>query len=296
MDTSSQNSPAQENLKPMRVIAITSGKGGVGKSNMVVNLGISYAQAGRKVLIIDGDLGLGNQDVLLDETPQYTLQHVLAGEQPIENVLLRSRFGVTVLPATSGVAEMESLSEEDRMRLLYAIEGVGDVFDTVLIDTAAGIGSNALFFASAAQELAVVVTPEPTSLADAYAMIKLLSLRCGLKRISIIVNQAASQTEATEIFRRLSTITARFLPTMLELVGIVPLDGKLREAVRLQRPVVTLFPQAKASRAIQEIATGLLMRPTSNLGTTGRIQLFWQRLLQTGPAMESPDSQAGGAQ
>ena len=127
MDASSQHHGESSQLKPMRVIAVTSGKGGVGKSNMVLNLGISYAQAGRKVLIIDGDLGLGNQDVLLDETPQYTLQHVLAGEQPIENVLLRSKFGVTVPPLTSGVAEMASLSEEDRMRLLYAVEGVGDI-------------------------------------------------------------------------------------------------------------------------------------------------------------------------
>ena len=280
-------------LKPMRVIAITSGKGGVGKSNMVLNLGVTYAQMGRKVLIIDGDLGLGNQDVLLDETPQYTLQHVLAGEQPIENVLLRSKFGVSVLPATSGVAEMAALSEEDRMRLLYAVEGVGDMFDTVLVDTAAGIGSNAMFFASAAQELAVVVTPEPTSLADAYAMIKLLSLRCGIKRMGVIVNQAANQVEATEIFRRLSTITSRFLPTMLELVGVVPLDGKLREAVRMQRPVVTLHPQAKASRAIQELATRLLVRPTSYTGTTGRVQLFWQRLLQGEMQPSPPDAQAG---
>jgi flagellar biosynthesis protein FlhG len=293
MDASSQHNGEASRLKPMRVIAVTSGKGGVGKSNIVLNLGISYAQAGRKVLIIDGDLGLGNQDVLLDETPQYTLQHVLAGEQPIENVLLRSKFGVTVLPATSGVAEMASLSEEDRMHLLHAVEGIGDLFDTVLVDTAAGIGSNALFFASAAQELAVVVTPEPTSLADAYAMIKLLALRCGIKRLGVIVNQAASQTEASEIFRRLSTITSRFLPIMIELVGVVPLDSKLREAVRLQRPVVTLYPQAKSSRAIQELSTRLLMRPTSNQGTTGRVQLFWQRLLQSSYETENPDVQVG---
>ena len=188
---------------------------------------------------------------------------------------------------------MASLSEEHRMALLYALDGIGDVYDTVLVDTAAGIGSNALFFASAAQELAVVVTPEPTSLADAYAMIKLLSLRCGIKRLGIIVNQAVNQTEATEIFRRLSTLTSRFLPTIIELVGVVPLDSKLREAVRLQRPVVSLFPQAKSSRAIRELATNLLMRPTSNLGTTGRVQLFWQRLLQTSNDSGNPEAQVG---
>ena len=124
-------------------------------------------------------------------------------------------------------------------------------------------------------------------------MIKLLALRCGIKRLGVIVNQAASQTEASEIFRRLSTITSRFLPIMIELVGVVPLDSKLREAVRLQRPVVTLYPQAKSSRAIQELSTRLLMRPTSNQGTTGRVQLFWQRLLQSSFETENPEAQVG---
>lgn len=278
--------------RSFRVFAITSGKGGVGKSSILLNLGISFSNQGRKVLLIDGDLGLGNVDVLLDETSQFTLQHVIAGEQPIDKVLLRSRYGPAVLPATSGVAEVVSLSETERMRLVESMDDLGDEFDTILVDTPAGIGSNALFFASAAQEVVVVVTPEPTSLADAYAMIKLLSLRCGVKRIGVITNQVASDTEAREVFRKLSTITNRFLPAMVELVGVVPADPHVREAVKLQQPVVSLYPQAKSSLAIKRLAEELLMRPTRQTGASGRLQLFWRQLMQVENDGQLRDSSA----
>ena len=272
----SQSAGGQRSL---RVIAITSGKGGVGKSSIIINLGIAFAQSGRKVLLIDGDLGLGNVDILMQETPQFTLQHVLEGQKTMDDVLLHSRYGVTVLPATSGVAEMAALSEEQRMRLVDAMDDIESEFDTVLVDTAAGIGSNALFFASAAQELVVVVTPEPTSLADAYAMIKLLALRCGVQRIGVVVNQVANNEEAHGIFHRLSTLAARFLPVMIELVGVVPFDSHVRSAVREQRPFMIEAPQAKASLAVNRLANSLLMRPSRPGATTGRVQLFWRRLL-----------------
>jgi len=274
--------------RSLRVIAVTSGKGDVGKSSIIINLGIAFAQSGRKVLLIDGDLGLGNVDILMHETPQFTLHHVLEGKKTMDDVLLHSRYGVTVLPATSGVAEMASLSEEQRMRLVNAMDDLEADFDTVLVDTAAGIGSNALFFASAAQEVLVVVTPEPTSLADAYAMIKLLSLRCGVKRVGIVVNQTANSEEAHGIFQRLSTLATRFLPVMLELVGTVPLDSVVRSAVREQRPFTIEAPQAKASMAVQRLANSLLMRPSRPGATTGRVQLFWRRLLDV--SMEAPET------
>ena len=165
------------------------------------------------------------------------------------------------------------------MKLVQSMEDIGDEFDTVLVDTPAGIGSNALFFASAAQDVVVVVTPEPTSLADAYAMIKLLSLRCGVKRIGIVTNQVTNEAEAHEVFRKLSTITQRFLPAMVELTGIVPADPHVREAVKLQQPVVSLYPQAKSSLAIQRLAENLLMRPTRQMGASGRLGFFWRKLM-----------------
>jgi len=158
----------------MQVLGVTSGKGGVGKTNLSVNLAISLAQQGRRVLVIDADLGLANVDILLDETPLKTLEHIILGEETLEEVLVESKHGITLLPGASGVAGLTNLDQTQRMRLLQAVDGLESRFDTVIVDTPAGIGNNAAFFASAAQDVLVVATPEPTSMTDAYAMIKVL--------------------------------------------------------------------------------------------------------------------------
>lgn len=266
--------------RPLRVIAVTSGKGGVGKTHLTVNLGITLARQGRRVLIIDGDVGLANVDILLDEAPRRTLRHVLAGTHTIEEVLVESRHGVTVLPGTSGVAELTSLSADDRLRLLTAVDTLDPGrFDTVLVDTAAGIGDNALFFSGAAQEVLVVATPEPTSLADAYAMIKVLARRLGVDRVGLVLNQVASETEALDIYQRLADLSARFLPVVLDLVGFVPADPHVRAAVMGQEPLVAAYPGSPASRAITRLADALMMRPTQD-ALHGRLQFFWRRLLE----------------
>jgi flagellar biosynthesis protein FlhG len=268
------------------VIAITSGKGGVGKTNLTVNLGIHFARQGRKVLIIDGDVGLANVDILLDETPAYTLQDVLNGEREVMDVLVHSVLGVSVLPGTSGISELARLSQDERRRLLDAM-GELDEYDTVLIDTPAGIGSNALFFAGAAQEIFVVATPEPTALADAYAMIKVLHHRQGIDRIGLVLNQTRDD-EAFGIFERLSTLTARFLSVVLELVGSVPQDPHVPESVKMQQPILIAFPAAPASQGVRILADNILMRsPPPN--PSGRLQFFWRRLLDE-------SSSPGGAQ
>ena len=267
--------------RPLRVIAITSGKGGVGKTNLTVNLGIQFASQGRKVLIIDGDIGLANVDILLDETPTHTLQDVLSGEHSVQDVLVRSKLGVACLPGTSGVSELSQLSQEERRRLLDAMGDLDD-FDTVLIDTPAGIGSNAQFFAGAAQEVFVVATPEPTALADAYAMIKVLSRRQGIDRIGLLLNQTRPE-EAFGIFERLSNLTARFLSVVLELVGSVPPDPHIPESVKLQQPILVAYPTAPAAQAIKSLADDILMR-TPPTNPSGRLQFFWRRLLdESGP-------------
>jgi len=267
---------AAQSRRPLRVIAITSGKGGVGKTNLTVNLGLHFASQGRKVLIIDGDVGLANVDILLDETPSHTLHDVLSGERRVEDVLVHSSLGVSVLPGTSGISQLARLSQEERRRLLDAM-GELDDYDTVLIDTPAGIGSNAQFFAGAAQEIFVIATPEPTALADAYAMIKVLSRRQGIDRIGLLLNQTR-EDEAFGIFERLSTLTARFLSVVLELVGSVPPDPHVPESVKMQQPVLLSYPTAPASQAIRVLADDILMRtPPSN--PSGRLQFFWRRLL-----------------
>ena len=276
---------ATKSRRPLRVIAVTSGKGGVGKTNITVNLGIQFANQGRKVLIIDGDVGLANVDILLDETPAYTLQDVLSGEQRIEDVLVHSPLGVSLLPGTSGITQMAHLSQDDRRHLLDAL-GELDDYDTVLIDTPAGIGSNARFFAGAAQEVFVIATPEPTSFNDAYSMIKVLSRR-GIDRIGLVLNQTR-EDEAFDIFEKLSVVTARFLSVVLELIGSVPPDPHVPESVKIQQPVTVAYPAAPAAQAIKVLADDILMR-TPPPNPSGRLQFFWRRLLDE-------SSSTGGAQ
>jgi flagellar biosynthesis protein FlhG len=264
--------------RALRVIAITSGKGGVGKTHVTVNLAIAFAQRGRKVLIVDGDVGLANVDILLDEAPRFTLADVMSGEKTLDEVLVHTSHGVSILPGTSGLIEMSEMSDTDRMRLLESLGDLDESFDTVLVDTAAGIGANARFFAGAAQEVLVVATPEPTSLADAYAMIKVLVRRCGMDRIALVVNQATHEIEAKEVFQRLSLLTSRFLSVVLALAGYIPTDPHVRESVMAQRPVLTAYPTAPSSVAFGRLADAILMRPMAN-EASGRMQLFWRRLI-----------------
>ncbi|MEE2779290.1 MAG: MinD/ParA family protein [Myxococcota bacterium] len=281
--------------RAMRVIAVTSGKGGVGKTNLSVNLAITFAQKGRKVLIVDGDVGLANVDILLDETPAHTLGDLLkTGDDAVgvEDVLVHSPYGVSVLPGTSGLADMSELSPEDRLRLMEMLEPLGESYDTVIVDTAAGIGSNARFFAGAAQEVLVVATPEPTSLADAYAMIKVLNTRCKMDRVGLILNQVANEAEAREVYQRLYQLTNRFLPVVLTLGGYVPNDPHVREAVMQQQPVAIAYPSCPGTQAIQRLADNLLMRPPS-AELSGRLQFFWRRLME-GDGPSGPPA-AGGA-
>lgn len=282
-----------ETTRSLRVIAITSGKGGVGKTHLTVNLAVAWAQAGRRVLVIDGDVGLANVDVLLDETPEYTLRHLLRGEQPLERVLVESAYGVTLLPGSSGFADMADLTQAQRLQLLDAVEGLEGRFDTVLVDTPAGIGGNALFFAGAAEEVLVVVTPEPTSQVDAYGAIKALVRRCGVRRVGLVVNQATSKDDVRDTFERLSSISGRFLPVTLDLAGSVPADAHVREAAMVQRPVVTQYPAAPASVAVRELSDRLLMRPAPG-DAAGRLQFFWRRLVDR-PERPAPGPDAGQA-
>lgn len=265
-------------MRPLRVIAVTSGKGGVGKTSLTVNLALLFARQGRRVLILDGDTGLANVDILLDLKPRATLRHLLAGEVGIEDVLLESEHGVTVLPGGSGVAELSELSTTAQRELLEALDSLGDRYDTVLVDTAAGIGSNARFFAGAAQEVIVVATPEPTAMADAYAMIKVLSRHCGVTRVGMVLNQVVGKEEARDVFERLDQLCARFLSVSLDFLGTIPRDAHVREAVMAQSPLVTAYPACPASQALAKLADDILSRPVP-AGPDGRLQLFWTRLL-----------------
>src|SRR6266568_131899 len=260
----------------VRVIAVSSGKGGVGKSNMVVNLAISLAKLGKRVLVIDADLGVGNIDVLLGLSPTYNLNHVLSGERSLSEIILRGPSGITLVPAGSGVQEYTSLGQSERMRLLDELDSLDENFDIAIIDTEGGISENVTYFNTAAQEIVVVASPEPTSITDVYALIKLLATRYNERYFKVLVNMVNDSSDALDVFARLSNVTSRFLDISLDYLGCVLWDDKLVESVKRQRAVCDLFQEASSSRCFDNLARRIL----DNAGDTrvkGNIQFFFRQ-------------------
>jgi flagellar biosynthesis protein FlhG len=195
----------------------------------------------------------------------------------MESVLAEGPEGVRILAASSGVQELTRLDDAQRLGLVTALDAIEDRFDLVLLDCAAGIGDNVLFFAGAAQEALLVVSPEPTSLTDAYATVKVLSQRAGVERFAVIVNQVPTEAQGREVFGKLARVTDRFLSARIRFLGHVPRDENLQRALMAQRPVVDLFPRSPCSRALQEIARSLLSHPPSS-SLQGGLKFLWQRL------------------
>jgi flagellar biosynthesis protein FlhG len=271
--------------KLVKTIAVTSGKGGVGKTNLVANLAIPLRNMGKEVMILDADLGLSNIDVLLQLAPKYNLQHVLSGEMKLKDIVVEGPYGIKILPASSGVQELTSLDEFQRLRILEAFEEYEEDVDILLVDTGAGISENVAFFCVTAQEIVVVVSPEPTSITDAYALIKVLFTRYREKDFHVIVNLVRNAEEGKEVFRRISLATERFLNLSLKCLGYIPFDDSVRKAVRAQRPFVDVYPDCPASKGIYEIAPRLLNQDGKIKGT---LQLFIRDLLSsTGPNMRT---------
>jgi flagellar biosynthesis protein FlhG len=269
-----------ERAGPLRVISVTSGKGGVGKSNVVVNLGLALAQRGLKVLLIDADLGLGNLDILLGLTPQLTLQDALDAQLKLAEVIVDGPGGLKILPASSGIAEMTMLDEFQKLFLLNEMDHYTEDVDVVLIDTGAGISPNVLFFNIGAQERILVVNNQPPAIADAYALIKILVSQHGETRFKLLVNGLVHHREAELVYRTLLRVTERFLgrEITLDYLGFVPYDQALPKAVMRQQPVLALYPQSPASRSFVMIAQTLWeTKPQPAL--EGNIKFFWRRLL-----------------
>jgi len=260
-----------------RVIAVTSGKGGVGKTNCVANLAVELSRRGRKVLILDADLGLANVDILLGLAPTGHLGDVLSGIREIDEIILHGPEGVDLLPAASGIAEVTALSEAQKARLKMALERLRESYDTLLVDTGAGISSNVIYFAGAAQDVVVVVTPEPTALADAYAVIKVLRNRRKVRRFQLLVNQVHQVSAAEAVHERLLRVAERFLDVEINLLGHIYADSAVQRAVMEQGPLVQLYPTAPAARCFAQIAQRLDMLPPPL--RDGAVDRFWDHLL-----------------
>lgn len=238
-----------------RLISISSGKGGVGKTNIVVNLALALAKLGKKVLILDADMGLANVNILLGLVCSYNIEHLLKREKKIEDILVTGPGGINILPASSGFLEIGRLPETQQLFLLNELHQVLKRIDILLIDTAAGISANVVYFNLAAEENVVIITPEATSLADAYALIKILFTEHKKRYFSILVNAARNNQEAEEVYKKITKVVHHFLgEPILDYLGFIPYDGRIGEAVRQQRAVLDLFPQARCSRYFLEVA------------------------------------------
>lgn len=254
-----------------RVIAVSSGKGGVGKTSVAVNLALLLVRARRRVVLLDGDLGLANVDVLLGLTPRFTLHHVVTGVKSLEEIMLNGPWGLQVVPGGLGLQELADLSEEHRQALLRAMADVDGVADILLIDTSAGIGPNVLHLIGAAGEVLVVTTPEPTGLADAYALMKCAIQEYQGLTIYLLVNQAGTRQEAEEAADRLRKVVARFLDVQVHYLGYLPRDPSVAQAVFRRTPLVLAYPDSPAAIHLAEIGRRLwsASQPPQRLGPEG---------------------------
>ena len=265
--------------RPVRVVAVTGGKGGVGKTTVAVNLAIALAELERRVMLLDADLGLANVDVVLGLHPTYDLSHVIRGERELQEVVMQGPAGIQVIPGASGVKEMASLSEAEHAGLIQAFSDLGADLDALVVDTAAGISDTVISFARAAHEVLVVVCDEPASLTDAYAIIKLLNRDHGQSRFRVLANMVQSNQEGHELYNKLCRVTDRYLDVMLGYMGCIPHDEALRKAVRGQRAVVQAYPRSRVAQAFRSLARKIDALPMP-MGASGQLQFFVERLIQ----------------
>ncbi len=261
-----------------RVLSITSGKGGVGKTAVVSNIAVALAKQGKKVLVIDADLGLANIDVVLGLSPEYNLNHFFNGERTLEEVMVEGPYGLKILPAGSGVQQYTRLDGQLKMRLIDSLDALEEHFDVVLIDTEAGISDNVTYFNVAAQDILVVTTPEPTAITDAYALMKLLSTQYHQKRFLLAVNSVRGADEGLDVFEKLTMVSGRYLDIFLDYLGCIPFDRKMHESVRQQQVMVDLYPDHKVAKSFTALAENLIDAPVDSQAQ-GTLQFFWKQFL-----------------
>lgn len=266
-------------LPTARVFAVTSGKGGVGKTNTVANLAAALARKQKKVLLMDADLGLANLDLFLGVKPRYTLADFFAGNMRLADIIITTPLGVSLLPGGSGIQEVTALSDEQKIAFLTELDALTHDIDLVLVDTGSGISDTVTYFATAAQEIIVVVTPEPSSMTDAYALLKVLVSRHHEKRFWVLANSVDGEIGARRLYDTLSRTAVRFLNTSLDFLGWVPWDQELRRAVSHGQIVSANSADSPSARAFSSIADRLLQHAAEEPRVKGNLQFFFRRVL-----------------
>ena len=265
--------------KPVKVISVTGGKGGVGKTNISANLAVAMSMLGRRVMLLDADLGLANIDVLLGLQPSHSLADVVSGTRRLEEVIVTGPAGIRVIPGASGLSDMANLTPAQHAGIIHAFSELTEDLDALIVDTAAGLSEGVLRFCEAANEVLVVVCDEPTSITDAYALIKVLSTERGVSRFRIITNMTHQGGDGRHLFEKLLRVTERFLQVTLDHAGSIPYDDRVWRAVQLQTPFVTSFPTSLAASALKKLA----LRADSweePRAARGNIEFFVERLIR----------------
>jgi flagellar biosynthesis protein FlhG len=263
---------------PVRVIAVTSGKGGVGKSNVTINLAVTLAQSGERVMVMDADMGLANIDVLLGLSPGLNMSHVINGECSLEETIIEGPAGIKIVPASSGVAAMSDLTPAQNAGVIRSFSELTEPVDTLLIDTAAGLSDSVVSYTRAAREVIVVVCDEPASITDAYAMVKVMNRDYGVERFHVLANQAHGASQGRELYNKLARVSERFLDVTLDYLGCIPYDDCLKKAVQKQKSVVEAFPRSQSATAFKQIAKKTQQWPTPN-SMEGHLEFFIERLV-----------------
>jgi len=268
----------------VRVISITSGKGGVGKTATAINLAAALVKTGKKVLLFDADLGLGKIDAILGLAPEYNIGHVLRGKKTMDEIIVEGPSGIMLLPAPSGDHALTDLSVEERLSLLQHIESIGALFDVMIVDTGAGISKNVLFFNIASHDIVIVATPEQASIIDAFALMKVLAHKHGQRAFHVVVSMARSKKEADGVFVNITRMADKFLNVSVAYLGNVLYDENVQKAFLRQRPVSELYPDSKSSLCYRDIAQAVNALPPLEV-PGGGVQFFWGRVHCAGAGM-----------
>lgn len=270
-------------LSKTSVIAVTSGKGGVGKSNITANLAIALSQLNKKVLVMDADLGLANIDVLLGLMPKYNLRHVILGEKTVDDILIDGPSNIKIIPGASGITELADLDDYKREQIINNLSVLENRDDYVLIDTGAGLSKNVRRFVTSSNEAIIVTTPDPAAITDAYSMIKVVADENEDLDIKLIVNMAGSEREAEEIAERMKLVVKQFLSKNIEYLGHILMDSQLKSSVRCQKPVILENPEANSAKCIKIIAKKIAGTSDNNSRNKKGLVTFLARLMKRSP-------------
>lgn len=260
-----------------RVLAVTSGKGGVGKTTVAINMGLALGRLGKKVLVFDGDMGLANINVLLGVIPKYTLFHVLKGYKSLSEIIVQAGENTDFIPGASGYTQLANLGDEERdvlIRNFSQLEG----YDYIIIDTGAGIGGNVMAMLMASDQIFIVTTPEPTSITDAYGLIKTVVARDREKDIKILVNKARDSIEAKKVAARVINISNKFLGIEIKEYGVVYLDSDVEKSIRLQKPFILTYPKSRASECITHISRSIIQSHLRNTQEDSKVSDYIKKL------------------